>query len=346
MIDLDDYNWLQQAIFVTEKPQADALAPILADYFKPKSVIDLGCGPGIYIWPLRDDHGIEVHGVDGCPNAADYGPVEIFDLREPYRPTKQYDLCICLEVLEHIEAEFAQVIVDSIARCAPAILVTAAPPGQGGHHHVNEQPQDYWIVRFAQAGMEYDESATHELRGIFAQGEPFRNHGWMINNSMVFRRAYKLDLGSGQFPREGYLGLDIVFIPGVDCVCNICYLPIAGGTIAEIYISHTLEHLTRNEGTAAIAEIWRTLTPGGRVEIHVPDLEGHIEQYFTGDREWAMAGFYGWQLYVNDVHKWGYSYDSLCELLRLAGFVRIQRFNNHPQKDNPIWLAVEAYKER
>ena len=154
LIDLSDYNWTQYAISVTEKPQADALAPIIMDYFKPKSVIDLGCGPGIYIWPLRDDYGIEVHGIDGCPNAAQFGDVEILDLRGPYEPAKQYDLCICLEVLEHIEPEFAQVIVDSIARCAPVALVTAAPPGQGGLNHVNEQNPEYWIGRFAQAGME------------------------------------------------------------------------------------------------------------------------------------------------------------------------------------------------
>ena len=175
------------AISVTEKPQADALAPIIVDYFRPKSVIDLGCACGIYIWPLRDEYGIEVHGVDGCPKAAEYGEIEIFDLREPYQPTKRHDLCISLEVLEHIEPQFAQVIVDSIARCAPVALVTAARPGQGGQYHVNEQLPEYWIGRFAQAGMEYDEAATFELRGIFAQGEPFKNHGWMINNSMVFR---------------------------------------------------------------------------------------------------------------------------------------------------------------
>ena len=32
------------------------------------------------------------------------------------------------------------------------ILFSAAVPGQGGEHHVNEQPYDYWRKRFAEAG--------------------------------------------------------------------------------------------------------------------------------------------------------------------------------------------------
>lgn len=186
-IDLDDYNWLIHAIDVTEKPQATVMAPLLVDYFKPESVIDIGAAGGLYVWPMRDDFGVEVHAVDGCPRAARYGPVEIFDLREPYMPPRRYDLSLCLEVLEHIEPEYAQVIVNSLARCAPIALVTAAPPGQGGENHVNEQKPEYWIDRFARAWMRYDEATTHELRGIFARHKEIVQHGWMISNSMVFR---------------------------------------------------------------------------------------------------------------------------------------------------------------
>ena len=164
----------------------------------------------------------------------------------------------------------------------------------------------------------------------------------------------KIDLGSGQFPREGYLGLDIVYLPSIDCVCDMCYLPLADETVEEIYSSHALEHLTHQGGIMAAKEMWRVLAPGGRAEIHVPDLEGHIAQYhWAGQSKWApsltnrehaMAGLYGWQSYPGDVHKWGYSYDSLCQLLEQAGFVKIQRFHDHARAGDPVWLAVEAYK--
>ena len=188
-IDLDDYNWLTQQVARSEPAhvEGEALAPILVEYFNPQSVIDLGCGPGRYIWPLWHTYGLEVHGVDGCPKAANYGPIEIFDLREPYHPRKRYNLCVCIEVLEHIEPEFAQVIVDSIARCADVAFVTAATPGQGGEHHVNEQPREYWIDKFSGAGMDYDEALTDKLRGLFEQDEAFHAHGWLITNTMIFR---------------------------------------------------------------------------------------------------------------------------------------------------------------
>ena len=192
VIDLNDYSDDLHTMVLTQGPQADALVPILMQYFSPKSVIDLGCGCGQYIWRLRDWYGVEVHGVDGCPEAAKFGPTEIFDLREPYYPQRQYDLCMSIETLEHIEEEYAQVVVESIARCAPVAYITAAPPGQSGHHHINLQPQEYWRARFSEAGMEYDQALSHKLRSVF--GSPdyppdvFRSHGFLINSSMVFRR--------------------------------------------------------------------------------------------------------------------------------------------------------------
>lgn len=150
----------------------------------------------------------------------------------------------------------------------------------------------------------------------------------------------KIDVGSGQLPREGYFGLDIVHISGVDCVCDMRCLPLGDGAIEEVYSCHALEHLTHQGGIVAAKEMLRVLAPGGRVEIRVPDLEAHIIQYLEGDTRHAMAGLYGWQSYVGDVHLWNYSYRSLCALLRQTGFVEIQRLD-----DLPYWLSVEAYKE-
>ena len=66
------------------------------------------------------------------------------------------------------------------------MAVTAAPPGQGGTGHVNEQPQSYWIDRFRTEGMEYDEGRSREV----ATG--FRREGvrstWLADNVMVFVR--------------------------------------------------------------------------------------------------------------------------------------------------------------
>ena len=42
--------------------------------------------------------------------------------------------------------------------------MTYAGPGQSGHHHVNCQPEDYWIKKMELNGFEYLIDDTKELR--------------------------------------------------------------------------------------------------------------------------------------------------------------------------------------
>jgi hypothetical protein len=69
---------------------------------------------------------------------------------------------------------------------APIVVFTAAPPGQGGTGHVNEQPQSYWIDRFRAEGMEYDETWSREVATRFER-EGVRSP-WLVDNVMVFAR--------------------------------------------------------------------------------------------------------------------------------------------------------------
>ena len=50
----------------------------------------------------------------------------------------------CQEVVEHIEEAFLENLLQSLA-CGKFILMTHALPGQGGYHHVNEKPTEYWV---------------------------------------------------------------------------------------------------------------------------------------------------------------------------------------------------------
>lgn len=59
-------------------------------------------------------------------------------------------------------------------------------------------------------------------------------------------------------------------------------LPWATGSVAAVYSSHTLEHLTREEGAALLAECARVLRPGGVVRIVVPDLAAVVREYSEG----------------------------------------------------------------
>lgn len=167
---------------------ADALAARLGF----SSVLDLGCGNGFLIARLLE-LGKTAQGVDGSPHAVALAApqaaprIEVRDLRTPLR-LGRHDLVICSEVAEHLDACHADTLVDNVcASCGRWVFFTAATPGQGGHHHVNEQPHEYWIDKFERRGVRLDAQATRALREEFSA----RLHTlwWFTRNAMIFEAA-------------------------------------------------------------------------------------------------------------------------------------------------------------
>jgi hypothetical protein len=74
------------------------------------------------------------------------------DLSFPFDLGRRFDLVQCLEVAEHLPERAADGLIDSIVRHGDVVLFSAAVPGQGGTHHVNEQPVEYWRDKFAARG--------------------------------------------------------------------------------------------------------------------------------------------------------------------------------------------------
>ena len=136
---------------------AREVVPLVIELIQPESVIDVGCGTGAWLSVFRDQGIEDVVGVDG--NWVDKEmlliPEERFvpgDLREPIRAGRQFDLVVSLEVAEHIPAVLASSFVDSLTSLGPVVLFSAAIPGQGGTHHVNEQWPEYWANLFRERG--------------------------------------------------------------------------------------------------------------------------------------------------------------------------------------------------
>jgi hypothetical protein len=97
------------------------------------------------------------------------------------------DVAYSIEVAEHVPAELADRLVAFLAAASPVVVFTAAPPGQGGQGHVNEQPRTYWIERFAGHGCAYDAATTERLQTALRQH--LRSGAWVAPNAMVFRRG-------------------------------------------------------------------------------------------------------------------------------------------------------------
>jgi hypothetical protein len=101
----------------------------------------------------------DVQGVDGpyIDQTAIHIPTSQFlarDLAQPLLLDRQFDLVESLEVAEHIPEQASDQFIDSLVRHGRLILFSAATPGQGGEHHINEQPPQYWQAKFAARGYE------------------------------------------------------------------------------------------------------------------------------------------------------------------------------------------------
>jgi hypothetical protein len=150
-------GWNEQA-----EHSASAVIPLALALANPKSVVDVGCGPGIWLESYRK-HGIsDFLGIDGPwvrPETLRI-PKENFrveDLSKPLAIGRQFDLVNSLEVAEHLDAGCADVFARSLASLGDLIVFSAAIPGQRGYHHVNEQFQGYWVEKFQALGFEcYD----------------------------------------------------------------------------------------------------------------------------------------------------------------------------------------------
>ena len=122
------------------------------------SVVDFGCGAGGWLRAAADLIGQAgavpaLLGIDG-PHARAFaecpGAQFIFqDLEHRIRVPNTFQLAISMEVAEHLTEARAAGFVEDLTRASDVILFSAAIPGQGGTHHINEQWQSYWIEMFA-----------------------------------------------------------------------------------------------------------------------------------------------------------------------------------------------------
>lgn len=80
------------------------------------------------------------------------------DISKELRTLRTYDLCLCLEVAEHLDYSSARTLVSTLTSLSPRVVFSAAIPHQGGNNHVNEQWPEFWALLFAEKGfsLEWD----------------------------------------------------------------------------------------------------------------------------------------------------------------------------------------------
>lgn len=172
---------------------ARLVVPLVLDLVGPTSVLDVGCGLGTWLSVFRDLGVEDVTGIDG--DHVDTSRLRIppsdfraADLTSFSLPPRRFDLTVCLEVAEHLSEGYAPRFVQSLADSSDLILFSAAIPGQGGTHHVNEQWPVYWARIFGASdfvAVDCLRPALWEMRAV---------EYWYAQNIMFFVKRQALNL--------------------------------------------------------------------------------------------------------------------------------------------------------
>jgi hypothetical protein len=179
-----DDHWLRFFARIADRIVAD---------FAPRTVLDAGCAMGFLVESLRD-RGVEAWGFD----VSEYA---LGRVRKDVRPytwqasiteplDRDYDLIVCIEVLEHLAAEQSDDAIDNLCGQTREILFSSTPDDFREPTHFNVRPTSYWVGAFGRRGffpdVEYDASfITSWARRFRRNDEPI----WRTVESYERRRT-------------------------------------------------------------------------------------------------------------------------------------------------------------
>lgn len=141
----------------------------------------------------------------------------------------------------------------------------------------------------------------------------------------------KLNLGCGSIRwGDGWLNVDV---DQGDLQCDIRDLPVDEGQVDAIAAIHVLEHFQPWEVPLLLAEWRRALKPGGKLILELPCMDkviAYIYQCMKNKQPLSMNmtwfAIWGNPKYENALmmHKWGYTHNSLEQVVQQAGFEQIK----------------------
>lgn len=172
-------NWHQQNLFFDIPPFQH-----IAELYKPKSVLDLGCGLGTYLSYFSQSGSKKVLGVDGFPMKQGFLREDQYlqhDLSKVLNLNEKFDLVICTEVIEHLPPDKAfQLIETIIGHAGNNIVFSAGQFGQPGDGHINLRPIEYWLHEFSKRGWNPDLFDTLAIRSL-------ATFSWLQRNLIVLK---------------------------------------------------------------------------------------------------------------------------------------------------------------
>lgn len=150
----------------------------------------------------------------------------------------------------------------------------------------------------------------------------------------------KLNLGCGDKILPGYVNVDVAPSRAgrkPDVLCDLHKLEsFTDDSADEILAVHVVEHFWRWEVVDVLREWVRVLKSGGRMVLECPNLRSACEQFLANPELHAGPGPEGqrsmWVFYGDPswkdplmVHRWGYTSQSLAQVMAQAGLVDLRQ---------------------
>lgn len=136
-------------------------------------------------------------------------------------------------------------------------------------------------------------------------------------------QSYNLNLCCGDDIRDGFVNVD-----KKDFDVSLANFPYEDERFRHVLFHHALEHFRPEIGVKILKEIFRILKPQGILDVAVPDCLLACEDFILGYNKYpdcapAIQRLYGLSTSEEQVHKWGFTGESLTDLLRETGFSTI-----------------------
>jgi predicted SAM-dependent methyltransferase len=170
-----------------------------------------------------------------------------------------------------------------------------------------------------------------------------------IRKQFLMRPA-RLNLGCGQFRKNGFLNVDAQ--SGGDVTLDLRRgLPFESNCCSLIFSEHCFEHFDYPEPIGhLVRECIRVLEPGGTLRFSVPDTEWPLVDYRDGPKSsyfaacvecaWHPAQCTTRMEHINyhfrqaSEHRFAYDFETADKMLRAAGFLDIRQRQFDPSLDS------------